>query len=790
MPFLGALVLLLPSAASAAVLVQDGKPQATIVVVKDALKPPPEVKLEDLTDRQSAAVKIATAAVELQTYLQRITGAKVPIVGDDTAPAGTLLLVGRSAQTKPFDARIPTGLTPSRDEEGFLLVCKGDRIVLAGNDAGPYHGTEYAVAEFLHRLGVRWYMPGDYGEYLPPAQKTLSFADVDVVQKPDFKLRNWWGGQPPANLKLELKWKLRNKMNPVGNMIAMPGDSSTRAIFNDEVAKKSPKLCALTQDGKTDPYMPNLTNPDAVTHAAKFIKDAFRKDPLLTSWGIAPDDGIPRDWSPETLKRNLGFPDVYGRLGVAAEASISEEWLEFVSAVARDVHKEFPNHIITTNGYANRNTPPIGVTLEPNVGIMFAAIWSDTLHAYDDPRSWQTFRQGQMIRRWAQMSRNVFMYNYQYIMLASAGTPVPLARKYRRDMPLLKKWCVIGFADEGRTVLAEAGIYPRYLRARLMWDANANADTMLNEFFRDWYGPAARPARAFWDALEEAMEKTPMIGHEDRILPYVYTPALLAELRKHADEAARLAVDERTKQHVRADQLILEHLEGYMAMTEAEWACNFAEAVRQIDRMLACRKQLNSLSPLYCTPDDATAESGFYYWGIVARKKYYQQLADRVSGKDGTLVVVLPQKAAFHLDPRDEGRFSGWEKPEHPTADWKPISTTVPFYLNGHLDEHSYPYLGAMWYRFEVDVPAVAAGRKVHLYAPTVETEAWGWVNGEFIGHRPYREAYERPNEIDWEVTKGLQPGKRNTIVLRVHTGMNAAQGASALISRLFLYAK
>jgi hypothetical protein len=783
------LALVFAAPASAAVLVQDGKPQASIVVAKDALKPPPEFKVEDLTDRQLPTIKIATAALELQTYLHRITGAKLPIVGEDASPAGTLLLVGRSTLTKPFDARIPSGLTPSRDEEGFLLLCKGDRIVLAGNDAGPYHGTEYAVAEFLHRLGVRWYMPGDYGEYLPAAQKTLAFADVDVVQKPDFKLRNWWGSQPAANLKLETKWKLRNKMNPVPNMIAMPGDSSTRAIFTPELLKKDAKLFGLMRDGKPDQGMPSLTNPEAAVVAAKDIKERFRKDPLLTSWGIAPDDGVPRDWSPEAVKLNLGFPDVYGRLAVAEDASITEEWIAFVNAIARDVRKEFPHHIVTTNGYANRNTPPVGMTLEPNVGIMFAAIWSDTLHAYDDPKSWQTFRQGQMIRRWAQLSRNVFMYNYQYIMLASAGTPVPLARKYRRDMPLLKKWGVIGFADEGRTVLAEAGIFPRYLRARLMWDAGADADAMQAEFFRDWYGAAARPGRAFWDALEDALEKTPLIGHEDRILPYVYTPALLAELRKHADEAARLAVEERTKQHVRADQLILEHLEAYMAMTEAEWACNFTEAVKQVDRMLACRKQLSALSPLYCTPDDATAESGFYYWGIVARKKYYQQLTDRVSGKDGNLVLVLPQKTAFHLDPHDEGRFAGWEQPGHRVEDWKPMSTTSPFYTHGHLDDRGYPYLGAMWYRFDVDVPAVAVGRKVHLYAPTVETEAWGWVNGEFVGHRPYHEAYERPNEIDWEVTKALQPGKRNVIVLRVHTGMSAAQAASGLISRLFLYA-
>ena len=95
-----------------------------------------------------------------------------------------------------------------------------------------------------------------------------------------------------------------------------------------------------------------------------------------------------------------------------------------------------------------------------------------------------------------------------------------------------------------------------------------------------------------------------------------------------------------------------------------------------------------------------------------------------------------------------------------------------------------------MWYRFTVDVPAAAAGKKVKLYSPAVETEAWGWVNGTFVGHRPYHEAYERPtSDLEFDVADALQPGKKNSIVLRVHTGLNAAQAASGMISRAFLYA-
>ena len=76
----------------------------------------------------------------------------------------------------------------------------------------------------------------------------------------------------------------------------------------------------------------------------------------------------------------------------------------------------------------------------------------------------------------------------------------------------------------------------------------------------------------------------------------------------------------------------------------------------------------------------------------------------------------------------------------------------------------------------------------MRIYAPTVETEAWCWVNGQFVGYRPFRDAYIRPNELEFDVTAAVRPGAKNTIAIRVNTGLNAAMAASGLLSRAFLY--
>ena len=88
-----------------------------------------------------------------------------------------------------------------------------------------------------------------------------------------------------------------------------------------------------------------------------------------------------------------------------------------------------------------------------------------------------------MLRRWAEQCPNVWIYNYDEVMLVSALTPVPRISKLRQDLPLMKKWGVIGFLNEGRNAWAEEGIATKYIRAKLGWKTDADVDALLAEFY-------------------------------------------------------------------------------------------------------------------------------------------------------------------------------------------------------------------------------------------------------------------------------------------------------------------
>jgi hypothetical protein len=731
-----------------------------------------------------------------------MSGARLPITNDAVAVKGPVILVGAGKRTEPFKGKIPSGLTPARREEGFLIHCRGETLLIAGNDEGPYCGTIYGVADFLDRLGVRWFMPGEFGEVVP-SRTTVTFDDSEIVERPDFVVR-WSNYQLSRNLVAELNaWRLRNKINVApGELMEIAGDGSIASFLPSgdglppaKFAELHPEYFAKTLDGKVNPGMVNLSHPDTPRLVAERIKDSIRKQKEKTgrvphSVGIALYDGSSIDFTKETMAINRGFTSLIGRHGAPTEASVTEEWFEFMNKVAAEVVKEFPDVILATNGYHNRDMPPEGVTLHPNLAVMFAPIWSDQIHAYDDSKSWQMVMQGDMLRRWTELNERVYVYNYTFTMLVNTLTPVPVTRKLARDYPLMKKWGVYGMVDEGDFSFMKHGMQTFCVRMKLQWNADADVDALLADFFGTWYGPAAKPAQAYWDAIEGCLERTPLLGHEDRILPYVYTPELIAKLEGSMKESEALAAAEPYRTRVRVDRLILDHLKGYMALNEAEFTGDYRTAILSADAMFALRKELNAISPwLHWLESDHPNYAGSWYWNLTHRRAFYEKMLARLAGADGKLIVQSPREAKFQLDPANRGRMSRWHAPDFDRSGWRTIDTTQPFYIQGDnmMDAHGIPYRGAMWYVFELDVPASRVGKPVQLYAPIVTSEAWVWVNGEYVGHRPYAPAYERPAEVSFDVTGVVKKG-RNVIGVLVRADC-LTEAAEGFQGPMFLYA-
>lgn len=97
--------------ASDALIVKDGQPRAEIVIAEES---PRTTRL---------------AAAELQTYVEKISGAKLPIATEPSADTPVQIYIGRSTHT------VKLGITGEGLEQGAYRVVSGENwLVLIGDD--------------------------------------------------------------------------------------------------------------------------------------------------------------------------------------------------------------------------------------------------------------------------------------------------------------------------------------------------------------------------------------------------------------------------------------------------------------------------------------------------------------------------------------------------------------------------------------------------------------------------------------------------------------------------------
>ena len=114
-----------------------------------------------------------------------------------------------------------------------------------------------------------------------------------------------------------------------------------------------------------------------------------------------------------------------GLLGMAATiywlsrvmTPTSATWQILLPALFLGIFSSFVWGTLATG--ANRNLPPEGITLHPNISVEFATIWADTLKSLDNPRSWHSAVQKACIKRWCELNKRVYQYRYCYTMLGS-----------------------------------------------------------------------------------------------------------------------------------------------------------------------------------------------------------------------------------------------------------------------------------------------------------------------------------------------------------------------------------
>ena len=523
-------------------LVKDGQPKAQIVIA----------------DKPTRTARFA--AGELQRMLERISGARLPIVTAPLDDARLRIYVGRSSHTDALK------LTDDDLQHGAFRIVSGEQwIALLGSDQDyvpaepwirnptdakeeqavmddwdkrsggtwgyPAHSTHRhysplldlwesdgrgsinAVYHVLRTLGMRWYYPDETGLILP-SLKDVELPRINLVSRPDFPLRDlliyyneFFHARPGVEAMGDrIRWQLYLGLNSQLNILGhTQGHGTMLTIMRDQVKKTHPEFYAVYNGERAvrfDGYgAPCLSSPGLKEQNVRMIRAAYDllREP---SFSVSPSDSYTLcgcDLCKGKDSPQFGF-----------KGNLSNYVWSYVDAVARDLYVTHPNHKVHGISYPPYQDAPDTVsTFSPNV-IVGMCQWRSL---FFDPTEREYHRK--LRKDWLAKlpSKKIYIWDYylhtwddrsQWIYV-----PAFFPRLIAQDLKELKG-ISLGDATDVHSTNASKGDWDAmsvnhlntYVTAACLWNADTNVDALLEEYYEKYYGPAAKPMKAFIEYAE------------------------------------------------------------------------------------------------------------------------------------------------------------------------------------------------------------------------------------------------------------------------------------------------
>ncbi len=526
-------------------LVENGRANAVIVVQKVIEER--QVAVDEFSFPGNKNVPPMQWAQMLQSYIERITGAKLPIVENRAKAEGPAIHVGLTdfvaGLNLPFD---------KHDRDAIFLKRAGDQVVLVGVDDW---GSEMAVYDFLERVcGVRWLQPGELWEIVPETP-TLTVDKLEVVEEPSFKSRMFSGvlasGMPREVWKEGWAWMKRNRIRARYKFHHSLGFIITPSKYAKEHPEYFPYFGGERHVPKNDHagrrgIQPCLTNPDVAELCAQAARDFFDTYPKahVFSMGVNDMGGFCECEPCKKANKGAGYDD-------AGKKNYSFVYFSFLNKVCREVAKTHPDRKLGCMAYASGTSVPPPFKLEPNLVVYVQPNDYSRYHFDKKLQAWSR----KQFREWSERVETLAVYLWSH----GRGMYIP-------KMPLksIEAYLRMAYAHGARGFYSEE--YPNwgldapelYIKVRLLWDIESSADEWLDEFCAKAFGKAATPMTAFY-RLNENIWNTHDAPAFSSVCEYpskprdqfaIYTPAKVDEGNQFLNEALRLVVDEKARKRV------------------------------------------------------------------------------------------------------------------------------------------------------------------------------------------------------------------------------------------------
>lgn len=474
-------------------IVTDGKSPYQIYVSPDAL-----------------AVTVA-AAKDLQQYLAKTTKAKLSIVQESRLPEGPFILVGDSEASRALGVDLSD--IPA---EGFRIKTIGKNLVISGRDtagegravdplsdhwlSAAQAGTWNGVCQFLETaLGVRWFFPGEDGEYIPE-KSSLSVPPTDLKDSPAMiyrRMSQLWSSQTGAQRRQDIQsWERHNRG---GWSSAFTGSHIWRHEFKGETYfKDHPDWFALVGGRRlaTAPLGIQMctTSSGALDEFAKTIIASAKQNPGVMH-SLGPNDG--GNFCECDNCRALDLEKLPN-----GSPSLSDRIMTYANEIAMRVVKVVPDQTFGIYAYSFYADPPKKTKIHPSIAVM--NVLNDISPLYLDEEFVRNHLQRQLIP-WKKSVSNLFFYSFPQ-GFGNLDLPVMSKSILKNLFNNLAAAEINGYSMNNTASFASSGLN-NYLSMKMCWNPKADFETIYADAMTKCYGDkSAAGVQLYFDHLESRLK--------------------------------------------------------------------------------------------------------------------------------------------------------------------------------------------------------------------------------------------------------------------------------------------
>lgn len=458
-----------------------------------------------ITPREPSKLEQKSAKV-LQQYIQRISGAQLPIQQESGRLTTAAIYIGHTSKEERVH---PRKMAP----ESYLLKTDNQDLVIC---AGSGKGLIYGVYNFLETyLGCKK-LSNDPA--IVPQTKQINIPGHILDEyKPPFEYRQAY--YPASHDAEYLEW---NQLQQLDDLWGLWGHSYNKLVPPQTYFKTHPEYYALVK-GTRQPSQLCLSNEAVYNIVVSELKKRMADNADALYWSVSPND-------------DNGYCECDKCKAVDNEqGSPAGSLIKFVNRVA----SVFPDKKITTLAYGYTHKAPKSMKPADNVYVFLSDIDAYRDKPLADEGSAAAFRTD--LKGWTALTKNIFIWDY-ITQFTNYLAPFPNFHTLQPNMQYFRDNGVKGvFAQGSGDTYGEWAELRSYVTAKLFENEKTNVSQLVSGFIRDYYGNAAKYIQQYFDLLQEKMlashRKLDIYGNPINEWKTYLTPELLDQFSTLFDNA-------------------------------------------------------------------------------------------------------------------------------------------------------------------------------------------------------------------------------------------------------------